>query len=48
MSFTLEDDNTITMNGQFKQMELDDTPFAPSKPDGDGAPKRPRRKKANV
>lgn len=48
MSFTLEDDNTITMNGQFKQMELDDTPFAPSKPDGDGAPKRSRRKKANV
>lgn len=37
MSFTLEDDKTISMNGQYKQMELDDTPFAPSKPDGDGA-----------
>ena len=48
MSFTLEDDNSISMNGQFRQMELDDTPFAPSKPDGDGAPKRAKSKKSKV
>lgn len=41
MTFSLDDDNTLSMSGNFKQLELDDTPWAPHATDvRDGKPKR--------